>query len=49
LSRRSAEDLEAVTHVLNTRPRTTLGWRIDAEAFDEQLLLAQQADVATTG
>lgn len=49
LSRWSAEDLEAVAHALNTRPRKTLGWRTPAEAFDEQLLLLQQASAATTG
>jgi len=49
LSRWSAEELEAVAHALNTRPRKTLGWRTPAEAFNEQLLLLQQAGVATTG
>lgn len=48
LSRWSAEDIEAVAHALNTRPRKTLGWRTPAEAFNEHLLL-QQAGVATTG
>lgn len=49
LSRWSAEELEAVAHALNTRPRKTLGWKTPAEAFNEQLLLLQQAGVATTG
>jgi len=49
LSRWSAEELEAVAHALNSRPRKTLGWRTPAEAFNEQLLLLQQAGVATTG
>lgn len=49
LSRWSAEELEAVAHALNTRPRKTLGWRTPAEAFNEQLLLLQEAGVATTG
>ncbi len=41
LSRWSAEDLEAVAHALNSRPRKTLGWMTPAEAFNEQLLLVQ--------
>jgi IS30 family transposase len=49
LSRWSAEEIEAVAHALNTRPRKTLGWMTPAEAFNEQLLLLQQAGVATTG
>ncbi len=49
LSHWSAEDLEAVAHALNTRPRKTLGWRTPAEALDEHLLLLQQAGVASTG
>ena len=49
LTRWSAEDIEAATHALNTRPRKTLGWRTPAEAFNEQLLLLRQPGVATTG
>ncbi|MGW8066593.1 IS30 family transposase [Streptomyces ziwulingensis] len=49
LSRWSAEEIEAVAHALNSRPRKTLGWRTPAEVFNEQLLLLQQAGVATTG
>ncbi|MGC8481112.1 MAG: IS30 family transposase [Acidimicrobiales bacterium] len=45
----SAEDLEAVAHALNTRPRKTLGWKTPAEAFDEHLQSLQQAGVASTG
>jgi IS30 family transposase len=45
----SAEDLEAVAHALNTRPRKTLGWRTPAEAFDEHLRSLQEAGVASTG
>lgn len=41
--------IEAVAHALNTRPRKTLGWKTPAEAFNEQLLLLQQAGVASTG
>lgn len=49
LSRWSAGEIEAVAHALNTRPRKTLGWKTPAEAFNEQLLLLQQAGVASTG
>ncbi|WP_405785540.1 IS30 family transposase [Streptomyces sp. NBC_00138] len=49
LSRWSAEEIAAIAHTLNTRPRKTLGWRTPAEAFSEQLLLLQKAGVATTG
>ena len=37
LSRWTAEEIEAVAHALNTRPRKTLGWKTPAEAFDEHL------------
>ncbi|MGW7283846.1 IS30 family transposase [Streptomyces sp. NPDC054844] len=49
LSRWSPEEVEAVAHALNSRPRKTLGWRTPAEAFNEQLQLLQQVGVATTG
>ena len=49
LSRWSAEDIEAVAHALNTRPRKTLGWKTPAEAFNEHLLSLEQAGVASTG
>jgi len=45
----SAEDLEAVAHALNTRPRKTLGWKTPAEAFEEHLRSLQEAGVASTG
>ena len=48
LSRWSAEDLEAVAHALNNRPRKTLGWKTPAEVFEEQLRSLQQAGVAST-
>ena len=49
LARWTAEDLEAVAHALNTRPRKTLGWKTPAEALEEHLQLLQQAGVASTG
>ena len=49
LSRWTAEDLEAVAHALNSRPRKTLKWKTPAEAMNEHLLLLHQAGVATTG
>ncbi|WP_344248230.1 IS30 family transposase [Actinocorallia libanotica] len=49
LSRWDEEELAAVAHALNTRPRKTLGWKTPAEALNEQLLSIQQTGVATTG
>lgn len=49
LSRWQPDDLEAVAHTLNTRPRKTRGWRTPAEALNEHLLSLQEAGVATTG
>jgi IS30 family transposase len=48
LARWSAEDIEAVAHALNTRPRKTLAWKTPAEALDEHLRSLQQAGVAST-
>ena len=48
LSRWSADEVEAVAHALNTRPRKTLGWKTPAEAFNEKLLSLQEVGVATT-
>ena len=48
LSRWSAEDLEAVAHALNNRPRKILGWKTPAEVFEEQLRSLQPAGVAST-
>mgnify|MGYP001590411734 FL=1 len=48
LSRWNADEIEAVAHTLNTRPRKTLGWRTPAEALDELLRSAKQGGVATT-
>jgi IS30 family transposase len=49
LSRWSADDLEAVAHALNNRPRKILDWKTPAEVFEEQLRSLQQARVASTG
>ncbi|MFJ9371581.1 IS30 family transposase [Nocardia sp. NPDC101769] len=48
LSRWNAEEIEAIAHTLNTRPRKTLGWKTPAEAFNEYLQSLQQPGVATT-
>src|SRR5215218_2064831 len=48
LSRWSAEDLEAVAHALNNRPRKSLRWKTPAEVFEEQLRYLQQPGVAST-
>jgi IS30 family transposase len=48
LSRWSADDLAAVAHTLNSRPRKRLGWKTPAEAFNEHLRSIQEAGVATT-
>jgi IS30 family transposase len=48
LSRWNAEEINAVAHALNTRPRKTLGWRTPAEALNEHLRSLQQAGVAST-
>jgi IS30 family transposase len=37
LSAHGVEDLEAVAHALNGRPRKTLGWKTPAEALEEVL------------
>lgn len=48
LSRWTAQDIEAIAHAFNTRPRKTLGWKTPAEALEEQLNSIEQAGVATT-
>ncbi len=49
LSRHSREELDAVAHVVNTRPRKTLGWKTPAEALDKLLRQGHKNNVATTG
>ena len=49
LSRHSADELGAVAHALNTRPRKTLGWQTPAEALDRLLKVDMIESVATTG
>jgi IS30 family transposase len=49
LSLHSADELDAVAHVLNTRPRKTLGWKTPAEVLDQFLVKQYEASVATTG
>ena len=49
LARWSADEIAAIAHTLNNRPRETLGWRTPAEVLDEYLRSAEQASVATTG
>ena len=49
LSRHGADELNAVAHALNTRPRKTLGWQTPAEALDRLLKLDMIEGVATTG
>lgn len=48
LSRWTWEELEAVAHTLNTRPRKTLGWRTPAEALNDHLNSLHTNGVATT-
>jgi IS30 family transposase len=48
LSRWNADDIAAIAHTLNTRPRKTLGWRTPGEAFSEHLHSLHQAGVAST-
>ncbi|WP_084310934.1 IS30 family transposase [Phycicoccus elongatus] len=49
LSRWSAEDLDAVAHALNTRPRKVLDWKTPAEALDQHLRSSPPTGVASTG
>ncbi|HDZ38174.1 MAG TPA: IS30 family transposase, partial [Marinobacter sp.] len=45
----STEELSAVAHALNTRPRKTLDWQTPAEALDRLLKQDINESVATTG
>lgn len=49
LSQHGAEELSAVAHALNTRPRKTLDWQTPAEALDRLLKQDMIQGVATTG
>ena len=49
LSQHGAEELSAVAHALNTRPRKTLGWRTPGEALDQLVKRNMMDSVATTG
>jgi len=42
LSRWSAQEIQAVAHTLNSRPRKTLGWKTPAEALNDYLKSIQQ-------
>ena len=48
LSRHARDDLDAVSHALNNRPRKTLGWKTPTEAMAELLESVQQQSVAST-
>ena len=47
-SRHNRDNLDAVAHTLNTRPRKTLNWRTPAKTLNELLHSAQQDRAATT-
>ena len=49
LSRWSAQEVQAVAHALNNRPRKTLGWKTPDETLSEYLKSVQQPSVATIG
>jgi IS30 family transposase len=48
LSRYREDELDAVAHTLNSRPRKTLEWATPAEALDRLLSDRQSSSVATT-
>ena len=49
LSQHGEDELRAVAHALNSRPRKTLGWQTPAETLDRLLKLDMIEGVATTG
>ena len=49
LSRWSTQEIQAVAHTLNSRPRKTLGWKTPAEALNDYMKSIQQPTVATIG
>ena len=49
LSQHTSDELDAVAHTINTRPRKTLGWKTPAEAIDQFLANVKIGSVATTG
>lgn len=49
LSRWTAQEIQAVAHALNNRPRKTLGWKTPTDALNDYLKSGRQPSVATTG
>ena len=49
LSRYGVQELNAVAHAINNRPRKTLGWRSAAEVFAEHLSALKQRSIAAIG
>ncbi|HMY91486.1 MAG TPA: IS30 family transposase, partial [Nitrosomonas sp.] len=49
LSRWSTQEIQAVAHTLNSRPRKTLGWKTPAEALNDYMKSIQQPTVVTIG
>lgn len=49
LSQHGVDELNAVAHALNTRPRKTLAWKTPAEALDRLIKQDMIESVATTG
>ena len=49
LSRWNKNELRAVAHSLNSRPRKTLGWQTPTEVFNNHVRLSLEPGVASTG